>query len=213
MFFNRKPQFTDRAWLEEKLKFSDALHGIQSSLQSEIMPLCVYHFKNTGIKFERYLIDHGLHLKRLNALDELDSRTGESWRKSTDAILIASSMISVDHLGSKRSNIRKKQFSLHLIEHYPIPDPDERILQFCAKRRDILDPIAYVALNEPWLVKSIGDRVIPLLEKLGLDENECLEHALISSSIRRAQQKLKESISVERPHDSMQAWVDDNLES
>lgn len=213
IFFKRKPQFTDRVWLEENLKFSDILQAIQSSLNSKIMPLCAYHFKDTGIRFGQFLLEHGIRQSKLNSLDELNSRTGDAWRERTDTILIASSLISSGHLGPKKIGHSKKQFSLHLIEHYPIPYPDEGILRFCSKRRDILKPVAYTALNEPWLVKSMGERITPLLEKMGVDESECLEHPLISSSIRRAQEKLMESITAERPHDSMQAWVDDNLKT
>ena len=46
---------------------------------------------------------------------------------------------------------------------------------------------------------------------MGFDESVVLEHALITSSIRRAQEKIKEGITAERLRESMQAWLDDNL--
>lgn len=168
IFFHRKPQFTDRVWMGENLKFSDILQAIQSSLNRKIMPLCVFHFKETGLRFEQFLLDHGIRQRKLNSVDELNSRTGDAWRKHTDTILIASGLISSGHPGPKKISPAKKQFSLHLIEHYPIPHRDDRVLHFCAKRGDILKPVAYTALNEAWLVKSMGEGLPPYLRKWDL---------------------------------------------
>ena len=100
-------------------------------------------------------------------------------------ILFDADLIKEHHIkGSKRGSPGKDTpYSLHLVERYPIPEPDDRILAFVTKHWHIAPPTAYVALSEKWLTHLMGDRVTTLLEKMGLKEDECIEHSLILNSV------------------------------
>jgi preprotein translocase subunit SecA len=65
---------------------------------------------------------------------------------------------------------------------------DEAILAFA----DALGPNAHIAfhvsLDDP-LLKAFGASLVPMLEKLGMKENEPISHAMVTRAIRNAQDK------------------------
>ena len=213
--FGRKVKFTDRIWLDTNRKFQDIVNALRSAKSQNSMPLCVYHFNETGKIFTAHLKEAGFRVHKLSSLSEIDTSTPEAWLSRTDVILFDSDLINEHHIkGNKRGSPGKDTpYSLHLLERYPIPEPDDRILAFVTKHRDIAPPTAYVALSEPWLTHLMGDRVAALLETMGLDENECIEHTLISNSIRKAQEKLAEKVRRDYPYDSVEAWLAGNIQS
>ncbi len=213
--FKRKPKYSDRVWLNSELKLSDLHRGIKESHQTGQFPLCVFHFRDFGRQLEKYLTNQGLKIHNLNSAGELDSTTPDAWFSRCDVLLMDSEFITKHDAAPKNSRFNKRSvgFSLHLAEHYPIPEPDELLLNFAFSRKDIGDPVAYVALDEPWLAHILGDRVSALLEKLGVDENECIQHPMVSSSIQNAQEKLGEKVQRDFPYDSIEAWLAGNIQS
>ena len=65
---------------------------------------------------------------------------------------------------------------------------DEAILGFA----DALGPNAHIvfhlSLDDP-LLKAFGGTLVPMLEKLGMTEDEPIEHAMVTRAIRNAQEK------------------------
>ena len=52
---------------------------------------------------------------------------------------------------------------------------------------------------------------ISLLEKLGLEENSCISHPLVTGAIRRAQEKIERTVQKEMQTESIADWFKYNL--
>ncbi len=72
------------------------------------------------------------------------------------------------------------------LEHYPLLSRERRLLKGWKPARILF----LTALDEPLFSRFGGDRLIELLQRLGLAETENLEHPLITKSIAQAQRKL-----------------------
>ncbi|NQV51158.1 MAG: hypothetical protein HQ507_11705 [Candidatus Marinimicrobia bacterium] len=212
-FFNLKKKGLDRVWSTLDQKMEDILRNVASSKSRDLLPICVYHFSDTGKYITNLFANRKVNFHKLRSLTELDSESIEAWLKKTDVIIFNSNLISKVNLSGKRghySKIRSK-FELHLIEHYPIPTRDDLLFSYLSHRSDILGPIAYVALTEPWLARVMGGNVRDLLAKMGLDETEVIEHRLLSNSLRKAQVEIAKKIRRDFPYDSVEAWLEGNV--
>ena len=93
------------------------------------------------------------------------------------------------------------------IEHYPLRDKEEDIYQ----KLGLQNAIVHSALDEPFMKAFGSEKIIDLMKKLGAKEEEAIQHSMISSSIKNAQEKLKKKISFERTCRSQADWIRHNL--
>lgn len=89
-----------------------------------------------------------------------------------------------------------------LLEHHPLIQKETTILS-AANPKEIL---VLSALDEPLFTYFGGERIISLMQKMGLHESETVEHKMISASILRAQQKISEKVPADFSAKSQQEW-------
>jgi len=92
--------------------------------------------------------------------------------------------------------------TLILLEHYPLPEKEAAILSSLAPKQIIV----LSALDEPLFMYFGGERLIGLMEKLGMAPGETIEHSMITASIKRAQEKLSSKITVDFSARSQEEW-------
>jgi len=71
--------------------------------------------------------------------------------------------------------------------------------------------VIYGALDEPFFQYFGGDKIVALLQKLGIREGEPLEHAMISKSIETAQEKVAKQMFTEQTARSQAEWIQKNI--
>ena len=92
-------------------------------------------------------------------------------------------------------------------EHYPIATTEDELLM----RIQVHKAVFYSSLDEPLFKQFGGDRIVEMMHKMGIQENEAIEHSLISNAIRNAQEKINEQIVVEQQAASQMDWFSKNL--
>lgn len=212
--FGTKPTFEDRVWRTQALKIDDLARQVASELSDDVVDsLVVYHFDETGDRLQSRLDEVGY--ERLNrpgtdALADLHSRVG-----SKIALLPSRDIPEEVKRGrdSKRypSVGSKRVCHVHLAEHYPLPYRDDQVRNLHA----ILPPgskfFCYVGLDESWF--DFGrDKTLPLLEQMGMSDDEPLIHSMIGSAFRRVQEQLAgKHRGAEQPARSSKEWMELNI--
>jgi hypothetical protein len=92
-------------------------------------------------------------------------------------------------------------------EHYPFLIKENELLE----KLQLREAVFYSSLDEPLLKHFGGDKMISLMEKMGLPENEAIEHAMISTAIRNAQEKISKGLVVEHSAISQAEWFSKNI--
>lgn len=92
-------------------------------------------------------------------------------------------------------------------EHYPLHHRE--ILVF--ERLNLQPAIVYTSLDEHLLLLFGGERISKMMRLMGYKENELISHPMISSSIRKAQDKLASRVSFEQTAHSAADWFKLNL--
>ena len=116
--------------------------------------------------------------------------------------------------GTSNNFIQARDIHSHLIknkevifaEHYPLSKKEQELFETL----QLTSVVIYSALDEPLFINFGGESIIRVMQKLGILENESVEHTMISKSIRNAQQKLEKKISFEQAAHSAEDWFTKN---
>lgn len=92
-------------------------------------------------------------------------------------------------------------------EHYPLYSKEETLY----KKLNLEKAEVLSSLKEPLFKKFGGDKIIQLMQQLGMKEDEVIEHAMISKAIRNAQDKIEKKVLLEQTAHSQQDWLTKNL--
>lgn len=92
-------------------------------------------------------------------------------------------------------------------EHYPLLTKEQEIFENLNAEKIVV----LSSLDEP-LFKHFGsDKIVDLLNKLGMNKGESIEHAMITSSIIKAQEKLVKQVLVDHTAKSQKEWMEKNV--
>ncbi len=78
------------------------------------------------------------------------------------------------------------------VEHHPSFHKENEILQHLQNTCEVKEVYFQVSLDEPLFQYFGSDNILQLMEKMGFQENESLEHSMILKAVINAQKKLDE---------------------
>jgi len=96
--------------------------------------------------------------------------------------------------------------TLLMAEHYPLREKELPLLDMQAA-----NVIVCSALDEPLFLHFGGGRIQELMQKLGSNEDEMLEHNMIKQAIGRSQQSINEKVTVDNSASSAELWFQRNV--
>ena len=92
------------------------------------------------------------------------------------------------------------------VEHYPLSGMEQQLFSKLGKNEI---PVLS-ALDEPLFGLFGGGRIVGLMKKLGMKEDEMIGHSMVSKSINNAQRKIANHIKVEKRARSPKEWFEIN---
>ncbi|MBL7738066.1 MAG: hypothetical protein JNK14_02520 [Chitinophagaceae bacterium] len=92
-------------------------------------------------------------------------------------------------------------------EHHPLRSKEQEQYQ----QWQLKEAIVCSALEEPLFKKFGSDKIIAMMKQLGMKEEECVEHRLISGAIENAQKKIGKKVITEHLANSQEEWMERNL--
>jgi hypothetical protein len=106
-----------------------------------------------------------------------------------------------------------KTSSLHFLftGHYPLPAPESNVLNTLSGLGSGISISFWISLEDPLLKTFGGDRLLTMMETLGVKDDECIEHSLVSKSISNAREKIAEKVKIEISANSEEEWFEKNL--
>ena len=179
---------------------SEALH----SIQQHQMPVIVFWFLDHRKSFIEFCNTEKVPLV---AWDDrsLTSSPAIYW---VDAVSITKSL-SIS--ASLSEQVKKGKMVLFFDAHYPLIEKEVLILEKIKEWNQANVCITFCqSLDSAFFKQFVGDKLLPLLDQLGLKEDECLEHKMITVSIANAREKLSKSVTSELTAHSEHAWFSTN---
>ena len=105
-----------------------------------------------------------------------------------------------------------KSTSLLVFGHYPFLSKEEKFLKRISSAAHITTTF-YSSIDEPSFEIFGSAQMISLMDKMGLKDEEAIEHAMVSKSMIRARQKMEEKAKFDREASSEKEWFEKNLKS
>lgn len=91
-------------------------------------------------------------------------------------------------------------------EHYPLHSKEQEAYQGMHLEKAVV----YSSLREPLFNQFGGDKIIHVMQQLGMKETELIEHSMISSAIRKAQDKIEQKTPLDHLARSQEEWIEKN---
>lgn len=104
------------------------------------------------------------------------------------------------------NSFNTKDKNIIFVEHYPLSQKETELYTSLGLK----EVHVYSSLDEPLFMHFGGERMIDLLNKLGMKEDEPLENAIITKALHNAQEKIAAKVSLEQSALSQAEWFKKN---
>jgi hypothetical protein len=95
-------------------------------------------------------------------------------------------------------------------ERHPLPPHDEQIVQFARKCPCLCTIVHHLALDEPLMRLFAGEWVTPMLERMGMTEDQPLQSKMITRRMRQTQKQIEQQAVGDVTTDSAEQWFQQN---
>lgn len=199
------PTYSDKVW-----KTSDyAMKGMITDAllhwkQGDTVFVTAY-FSEGFSRIIEFLSQHQVPYALLNS-EEYDPAA-----ISSTVFLIESSFFKLPSAAERIAKIsaRGQKFVL-IFGHYPLPNKETLWLQKIQPLPNVKITF-YSSLEDAAFKPFNGDRMIDMMEKMGMKEDEAIEHTMVTNAMERARKKIQEDVLVEQEASSEEEWFRKNL--
>jgi len=100
---------------------------------------------------------------------------------------------------------------IYCIDHFPLRSVFENYANGISEANPSLTINIYGGLDEPIFNVFGGERIKELMVKMGMKEDEMIEHSMVSKAIENAQEKIEKKVITESPAHNAEEWFRRNL--
>lgn len=106
-----------------------------------------------------------------------------------------------------RQTISSQKLNYVFVEHYPLLQKETELF----KHLELTTATVLSSLDESLFKQFGSERLGPLLQKIGLEPNEAIEHNMITMSFKRAQEKIAEKVLIDNTANNQADWLLKNM--
>jgi hypothetical protein len=198
-----KPVYSDWVWKSKPMAWRGMITETLKTITQNETPIVFCFFEETQTEIEAFLSDSKVPYYKL-APDLM----GEGAQQNKVVFLADANHTSLSSLIDliKKFNTRNK-VSFFFAEHYPLPAKENLVVQKLNTTFPQCSITFCSSLDDPCFEAFGSKNIIGMMEKMGMKEDEVIEHAMVSSAMKRAREKLAECITKEIPAHSETEWL------
>jgi hypothetical protein len=191
--------YTDKVWKKAEYALKGMLMMAMMRLQHGKSCLIVSFFESEAEALIRFMREHKLDFVRLDGSIPTESA------KTTLFLTSASDLNHASVLSFLKLNSTVFSSEALFTSHYPMSAFENTTLQILTTA-GFSKFVFGLSFDDPLLKIFNSQNILPLLEKLGLEEEESIEHNMVTQSIKRARQKVESKIKFEAKAKSPEEW-------
>lgn len=203
-----KPAYSDKVWRTKQAAYKGIITDALLAIKQGQIPMVFVCFEASQHSLIAFLQEQQVPYFELtnDSIGDLVSQEKVVFVCNSQLLIQGASVNS-----SLRSLTKKGRLINLFLGHYPLSTRDNKIIE---KARE-LSPDApftfYSSLDEPIFNLFGGENLIAMLDKLGMNEEESIEHSMVSRSMERARQKLDSMVKHEVTAHSQEEWFEKNV--
>lgn len=191
-----KPSYSDKIWRNHDMALRGMITDAMLAITRKEIPVVICFFEEELKTVIQFLSAKGVPFLHVS----------ERLTEVPDAVCV----VSVTHIPEFISAIQAKTEFL-FYGHYPLPSKEEALLKKLEAHRPTAPIRFYSSLDEPSLKIFGGEKIGELLDKLGMKEDEAIEHDFVSRAMKRAREKVELKVRTEVAAPSEPEWFARNM--
>jgi preprotein translocase subunit SecA len=198
------PDYSDKVWKNSEYAVKGMLTDALSYVVKDEIPVLTSFFKESHERLVSFLKEKSIPHFALQSTD-----VSEAFTKSKEVLLIEPSLVSNHFHEMVAQFATKAPCHLLFLGHYPLPDKENKLLE----RLNGIRPLSitfYSSLDNPLMDVFGANNIISLMEKLGMKEDEAIEHTMVTKAMQNARRKLEEMVKFEQTALSEKEWFEKN---
>lgn len=191
---------SDSVWINSPAKFMGILNYIEANKDQKSIWL-ISHFKKSEVKLKT-----ALKVASQIYTEVLDRSSITVADKNDVKVISAENWMRLSH--DLRNQDTLQVFLI--IEHYPTDDVDQALVNQIADAAPKSEITFYSDMEEPLFKQAGAEGMVALMEKLGFDTEQDLNHPMLSRSIQKSQKKITKTAKSRLPAESAEEWFAKN---
>jgi hypothetical protein len=198
----------DRVWYDRHAKWTGITREIQNRRAYDRRIVIVAHFPQSLADACDVFDVTGIDFQPFSDPLQADALMAENSQLPQTIALLAEQLD--DDAGRVIEETSLESATLLVIERHPLPEPDERIVEFARQIPGRPRVRFYLALDEPLMLRLGGNWLPAMLQHLGMERTEPIQSAMVSRSLKKAQRHLRDETSLNEPTQSAEEWFERN---
>lgn len=193
-----KPAYSDRVYRTTDMAMRGMITDAMQAITRKQVPVVLCFFEAELNQVKGFLSKNEVPGNSLENFNQLDQTV---W------ISLASTGI------NQLSRLPKEKVAIFFFGHYPLPSKENQLVERIQLSVPSAKIIFYSSLDEPAFKIFGGERLTSLLDKLGMKEDEAIEHEMVTRSMLRARERVQSNVRNEIPVQSEEEWYAKNVKS
>jgi hypothetical protein len=196
-----KPAYTDRVWRTADMALRGMITDAMLAITHKQVPVVLCFFEDEFTQITKFLAEKGVPAV---ALREYKNQRQEG------VVWYASAQSAPDFIPA----LANQSVVMLFFGHFPLPTKENTLLQKIKSSIPSASIAFYSSLDEPAFKMFGAERLTDLLDKLGMKEEEAIEHSMVTKAMQRAREKVESMMSKvqgEIPATSEAEWFSRNI--
>ncbi len=202
-----KPTYTDKVWRNKPMAWRGMITEALKALTQNEIAIVFTFFRKTQVEVIDFLSHANVPYFQIDANQTSEAASQEKVLFLCDVEMIQSSaMMSLISAWSAKTKV-----AFLFAGHYPLPTKEQPVIQKLNTSFPKSEIIFCSSLDNPSFKIFGSDRIVDMLDKLGMKEDEAIEHAMVTKSMAQARAKVESSVTRETKADSEEEWFAKNV--
>ena len=198
----QQPRTTDKVWKTREACLKGIVREALLSIKNGEQPIIMIFFEESQVQLAEFLgkMSVPCHIVGDYGLSGIaDVR---------NAIVVVNAF---SQTGSGNALRPDTKTSLFFLGHYPRVATETSLVEKFMSLFHASQAVFCQSLEDPVFEVFGNDRLRPMMKTLGMTEDECIEHAMVTRALRRALEKINQSIETEVKSSSEKEWFARNV--
>jgi preprotein translocase subunit SecA len=205
-----KPSYSDKVWKKRPEAIKGMITEAMMAITQNQVPVVLGCFEDTITEVMVFLTSASVPNFYLNT----DSFGDASNQSKVVFVCHTAHILSSSGLTGFLSAVSKERKIRFLFAgHYPLPSKENKIIEKLSSSYPTSSISFYSSINDAAFEPFGADRIAALLSQLGLKEDECIEHIMVSKAMARAREKIESKVHHEIVAKSESEWFITNVKN
>ncbi|GHM99619.1 hypothetical protein WSM22_11090 [Cytophagales bacterium WSM2-2] len=206
-FSSSKPKYSDKVWKSSAFCLKGMVTDALQLITQNEAPVIASQFPEGQEKIVQFLSSNQVPYFLVDP-----TNTDEAWHQSQVVYVLNWKFIkpseAIDFLTRL---LKKSKVHLFFFGHYPLPSKENRILDQFSVIQLPLPVTFFSSLDEPSFEIFGASQIISIMDKMGMKDEEPVEHAMVAKAMERARQKIEDKVKFDHEANSEKEWFQKNV--